>query len=60
MCVASRTMIKFIDDLSVVQRVDLPSDHALLTLTVAGTGVDLDNLLVRSSPVGRSHDSVQL
>lgn len=51
-CVASRNMIKYIDDFSVVQRVDLPSDHAPITLTVAGTGVDLDNLLARSSQLG--------
>ncbi len=51
-CMASRAMIKYIDDFSVVQRVDLPSDHAPITLTVASTGVDLNNLLVRSSQLG--------
>ncbi len=51
-CMASRTMIKYIDDFSVVQRVDLPSDHAPITLTIASTGVDLNNLLVRSSQLG--------
>ena len=52
MCMASRSMIKYIDDFSVVQRVDLPSDHAPITLTVANTGVDPNNLLVRSSQLG--------
>ena len=49
---ASRTLIKFIDDFSVVQCVDLPSDHAPITLTVAGTGVDLANPLDRASQLG--------
>lgn len=51
-CMASRTMIKYIDNFSVVQCVDLPSDHAPITLTVANTGVDLNNLLMRSSQLG--------
>ena len=51
-CMASCTMIRYIDNFSVVQRVDLPSDHAPITLTVAGTGVVLDNLLARSSQLG--------
>ena len=51
-CMASRSMIKYIENFSVVQRVDLPSDHAPITLTVANTGVDLNNLLVRSSQLG--------
>ncbi len=29
---ASRTMIKYISDFSVLQRADLPSDHAPITL----------------------------
>ncbi len=51
-CLASRAMIKYIDNFSVLQRVHLPSDHAPITLTVASTGVDLNNLLVRSSQLG--------
>ena len=51
-CMALRTMIKYIDDFSVVQRVDLSSDHVPITLTVASTGVNLDNLLDRTSQLG--------
>uniref|UniRef100_A0A0P4VRG8 Reverse transcriptase domain-containing protein n=1 Tax=Scylla olivacea TaxID=85551 RepID=A0A0P4VRG8_SCYOL len=51
-CMASCTMIRYIDDFSVVQRVDLPSDHAPITLTVSGTGMDLDNLIDRTRQLG--------
>ena len=37
---------------SVLQRSDLPSDHAPLTVTVSSTGIDLDGLAERASSLG--------
>lgn len=51
-CIVSPQLLDSINDFSVMQRIDLPSDHAPITATVNVTGVDLDNLSVRASTLG--------
>ena len=51
-CVASSTLINNLHDFSVIQRNDLPSDHAPITVTVSSTDVDLDSLLARATELG--------
>lgn len=51
-CVASSCMLQHLSDFSVIQRADLPSDHAPITVSVSRTRVDLDSLLVRAASLG--------
>ena len=53
-CVASPTLIGHMSDFSVLQRDDLPSDHAPITVTIASVGADLDGLLARATSLGDS------
>ena len=51
-CIVTHSLIPYVSDFSVMQRGDLPSDHAPITLNLARTGVDLDGLFSRATMLG--------
>lgn len=53
-CVASPALVSHLCDFSVVERRDLPSDHAPITVTVESSDLDLDGLLTRAALLGDS------
>ncbi len=52
LCVASLHLIDRLCDFKVVQRSDLPSDHAPVSVTISLKGEDLDSILDRASSLG--------
>lgn len=51
-CIVSRTMVSYINILSVLQRDDLALDHSPITVKIGRTGVDLNSLLSRTTLLG--------
>ena len=51
-CVVLPQLLDSARDFSLLRRSDLPSDHAPINITLYGTSVDLDNLLVRATSLG--------
>ena len=51
-CVASVNLLKYISAFNVLQRGDLPSDHAPIVLTISTFGSDLDNIMSRAESLG--------
>ena len=52
LCVTSHHLIKSLCGFSVIQRGDLPSDHAPVAVTITVKGMDLDSTLARASSLG--------
>ena len=55
-CITSRNLVANVIDFCVLQRDDLPSDHAPIAVTIESFRVDLDDILARATLLG-SHSA---
>lgn len=51
-CIASPGLVPYVDELVVVKRTDLPSDHAPICMSLRIPGTHLDNVLARAELLG--------
>ena len=51
-CIVSPSLVNHILDFAVIKRLDLPSDHAPISISVKEPGIHLDNVLARAALLG--------
>ena len=51
-CVTSPSLLQYLHDFAVIQRADLPSDHAPICISIDSPGTHLDNILSRAALLG--------